>query len=99
MLTPFKRRGFAIDQTLQYITRRMLLTVLIAGLIAVSSQAASPQRALLDRYCVTCHTEKAKERGAVPIALDHIDASNPGTDPELWEKVIRKMRAGLMPPP
>jgi len=77
----------------------MLLTALIAGLFAVSAQAASPQRALLDRYCVTCHTEKAKERGAVPIALDHSDVSNPGTDPELWEKVIRKMRAGLMPPP
>src|SRR5438105_1674000 len=62
-------------------------------------QAASPQRALLDRYCLTCHTQKAKERGTVPIALDTLDLSNVPADGEAWEKVIRKMRAGLMPPP
>ena len=77
----------------------MFLSALIAGLIAALPQTASPQRAMLDRYCVTCHSEKAKERGAVPIALEHADVSNVAADPELWEKVIRKMRAGLMPPP
>jgi hypothetical protein len=77
----------------------MFLSALIAGLIAALPQTASPQRAILDRYCVTCHSEKAKERGAVPIALEYADVSNVAADPELWEKVIRKMRAGLMPPP
>src|SRR5262245_11849809 len=77
----------------------MVFSAFIAGLLAVSPQTASPQRALLDRYCVTCHSEKAKERGAVPIALEHAEISNVAADPELWEKVIRKMRAGLMPPP
>src|SRR5262245_13708311 len=83
----------------------MLLTILTAGLLAMSSsgpsraQAVSASRTLLDRYCLTCHTQKSKERGIVPIALDGIDVSNISADPEVWEKVIRKMRAGLMPPP
>src|SRR5438477_12841915 len=81
-----------------------LLTTWISALLALATataappQAVSPQRAVLDRYCVTCHTQKAKERGAVPIALDSIDPSYVGGNADLWEKVIRKMRAGLMPP-
>ena len=63
------------------------------------AQNPSSQRALLDRYCVTCHTQRQKERGAVPIALDTPDVSNIPAQAELWEKVIRKMRGGLMPPP
>jgi hypothetical protein len=79
--------------------------VLAAGFIAMvssalgRSQVVSPQRALLDRYCLTCHTQKAKERGAVPIALDALDLSNVPADAETWEKVVRKVRSGLMPPP
>src|SRR5262245_18382009 len=80
----------------------MLLTILTAGLLAISSspsraQAVSASRTLLDRYCLTCHTQKSKERGVVPIALDGIDVSNIAADPAVWEKVIRKMRARLMP--
>ncbi len=83
----------------------MLLKLFIAGLLAwlpsLPRQAASssPQRAFIDSYCVGCHTQKNKERGTVPIALDNADISNPGADAELWEKVIQKMRGGLMPPP
>jgi hypothetical protein len=62
-------------------------------------QGVSPERALLDRYCLTCHTQKATERGAVPIALDTLDLSNVPANAEAWEKVVRKVRAGLMPPP
>ena len=65
----------------------------MAGMIALAPSA------LLDRYCVTCHTQKAKERGTVPIALDNVDLSRPPANAELWEKVIRKLRAGAMPPP
>ncbi len=65
----------------------------MAGMIALAPSA------LLDRYCVTCHTQKAKERGTVPIALDHVDLSRPPANADLWEKVIRKLRAGAMPPP
>src|SRR5215813_3109987 len=82
----------------------MFLNLFIAGLLAWlpsprQTPNPSPQRALLERYCVSCHTQKNKERGTVPIALDRADVMNPEADAELWEKVIRKMRGGLMPPP
>jgi mono/diheme cytochrome c family protein len=58
----------------------------------------APQKALLDRYCLTCHTQRLKERGTVPIALDSLDLSQVGANAATWEKVVVKMRAGLMPP-
>jgi hypothetical protein len=55
----------------------------------------SSQRALLDRYCVTCHNEKLKTAG---LALDALDVANPGVDAPAWESVVRKLRGGAMPP-
>jgi hypothetical protein len=40
-----------------------------------------------------------KQRGAVPIAFDALDTSNLGRDAETWERAVRKIRTGLMPPP
>jgi cytochrome c551/c552 len=51
--------------------------------------------ALLTQYCVTCHNEKSKTAG---LMLDKLDASHPGDHAEVWEKVVRKIRAGMMPP-
>jgi Protein of unknown function (DUF1592)/Protein of unknown function (DUF1588)/Protein of unknown function (DUF1587)/Protein of unknown function (DUF1585)/Protein of unknown function (DUF1595) len=53
------------------------------------------QQALLDQYCITCHNEKLKTGG---LALDALRPERVGTDAETWEKVVRKLRAGLMPP-
>jgi mono/diheme cytochrome c family protein len=58
--------------------------------------SASDQRRLLDRYCVTCHNERAKTGG---LSLERIDASRPDAAPEIWEKVVRKVNTGTMPPP
>jgi hypothetical protein len=55
----------------------------------------SPQKTLVTRYCVTCHNEKLKRGG---LALDTKDLANIGFDADAWEKVVRKLRAGLMPP-
>src|SRR6476646_4377922 len=59
---------------------------------------AATQRAIIDKYCLTCHTQRQKDRGIVPIALDNADLTNVGADPELWEKVVRKLSGGVMPP-
>ena len=56
---------------------------------------AATQRALLDRYCVTCHNERLKTAG---LMLDKIDVGNVTESAEVWEKVIRKLRTGAMPP-
>jgi len=66
-----------------------------------SATAASPsnqssQRQLLDRYCVSCHNDRAKTGG---LSLERIDPSRPAADPEVWEKVVRKVHTGTMPPP
>ena len=61
----------------------------IAGLLAASVLAQDP-RALLDQYCVGCHSQRLKTGGLV------LEGPDPGA--EVWEKVIRKLRAGAMPP-
>ena len=58
-------------------------------------QAAAPQRALLDRYCVTCHNERLHTAG---LTLEKADVANVGADAALWEKVLDKVRSGSMPP-
>ncbi len=81
--------------------------VLTAGLVGFqqvgSSQsgnatATTPEsaRALLDQYCVGCHSDVAK---VANFSLQSADIHEVGHHPEIWEPVIRKMRAGMMPPP
>jgi mono/diheme cytochrome c family protein len=63
-----------------------------------SGGAATGQRALFERYCLTCHNERLEERGTVPVAFESLDLSNVSADAKVWEAVVLKMRAGLMPP-
>src|SRR5262245_22240664 len=53
-------------------------------------------RALLNKYCVTCHNQKTKTAG---LMLDTIDVERVSGDAEILEKVVRKLRSGAMPPP
>ena len=54
--------------------------------------------ALLRRYCLTCHNQQQLDRGAVPVELQSADLANVPAQAEIWEKVIRKVRTGTMPP-
>src|SRR5262245_19470965 len=62
---------------------------------SVAASPAAPYRALLDQYCVTCHNERAKTAG---LMLDKMDVERVADNAETWEKVIRKLRGGMMPP-
>jgi len=63
---------------------------------ATSAAPASPSpRAMLDTYCVTCHNTRVKTAG---LALDALDLERVGDRAETWEKVVRKLRTGAMPP-
>jgi len=53
---------------------------------------------LFNRYCLTCHNETEAERGTVPVAFEGLDLADVRGDVEIWEQVVRKMRAGVMPP-
>ena len=52
-------------------------------------------RAVVDKYCVTCHNEKVKTAG---LMLDQADLEKIPQNAEVWEKVARKLRTGAMPP-
>ena len=53
------------------------------------------QRALLDQYCVTCHSDRLRTGG---LTLEAIDLADIAGNAETWEKLVRKLRAGAMPP-
>jgi hypothetical protein len=53
------------------------------------------QRAVLDRYCVVCHNAKLKTAN---LELEKLDLAHLGSQAEIAEKVVRKLRAGMMPP-
>jgi hypothetical protein len=56
---------------------------------------ASAQRALINQYCVGCHNSTAKTAG---LLLDQLDLTHLADHAEIGEKVVRKLRAGMMPP-
>src|SRR5262249_27543939 len=57
--------------------------------------ALDAQKALLKDYCQGCHNENLKSGG---MTLTSLDLAHPEQTPELAEKLIRKVRVGLMPP-
>jgi mono/diheme cytochrome c family protein len=57
--------------------------------------ASAPSAALLTQYCVTCHNARAKAGG---LTLDPADLTQIDRHAETWEKVIRKLQTGMMPP-
>src|SRR6266508_4145394 len=63
---------------------------------APSPASSEKPRALLDRYCVTCHNDCLNTAN---LSLQGLDLTRAGEQAEVWEKVIRKLRAGVMPPP
>ena len=71
--------------------------ILLAQTARTAQQnSAGSQRAVLDKYCVTCHNQQANT--VAGLKLDRADLNNIPGSPELWEKVIRRIRAGTMPP-
>jgi hypothetical protein len=55
----------------------------------------SPDQQLLAQYCVSCHSDRLKTGGFV---LENLDPGRAGANADIWEKVVRKLRSGQMPP-
>ena len=63
---------------------------------AVSPErVVSPERAAVNQYCIACHNNTTKTAG---LALDVISSEDAGRHPDVWEKVVRRLRARQMPP-
>jgi mono/diheme cytochrome c family protein len=84
--------------------KRLPLMVAALVLVAAGAEAqtsarppvANPSQALIDRYCVTCHNQRLK---TAKLELDRLDLTHPEKDGLAWERAIRKLRGGMMPPP
>src|SRR5215813_1159341 len=79
---------------------RLLLPVTLCWLLARAAceaqvPSASSARAVLDKYCITCHNQRTKTAG---LALDVLNVSTVSAQAETWEKIVRKVRTGAMPP-
>ena len=81
----------------------LYLCIQTAGLNGATPQGSpstapsdASQRELLNKYCVTCHNERLHTAG---LTLEKMDVEHVGANPEVWEKVLRKVATGVMPPP
>ncbi len=75
------------------ITVIRLLTAFLAGFFILQ---AATDPGLIGKYCAGCHNERLKTGGLI---LDNLDSSQAPANAEVWEKVIKKLRANAMPPP
>ena len=57
--------------------------------------SAATYRPIIDKYCVGCHNDRTKTAG---LSLDKMDLSKVADGADVWEKVVRKVRVGMMPP-
>lgn len=76
--------------------RCALALCLSAGLAQVYASPASNHRSTLDRFCVGCH---GGDSASADLRLDSADLAGVHDAPELWERVVHKLRTGTMPPP
>ena len=60
-----------------------------------NTTAANEHQLLLERYCITCHNEQLQTAG---LNLNSLDVSDVAAHPEVWEKVVHRLRSRTMPP-
>jgi cytochrome c553 len=82
----------------KYLFGAALAAVMVVALDAAqpAAPASDPQSALVKQYCAGCHSEKGK---AGQLSLASFDATKAADNAAVAEKMIRKLRAGMMPPP
>ncbi len=83
---------------------RCTVFIMAAGFVPAAPQQANTapeasqaqaNKALIDKYCITCHNEKLKTGGR---SFENLDLANVAVNAETLEKIIRKMHTGSMPP-
>jgi hypothetical protein len=98
LLVAVEAENLRADRPEQQAQRRPAPAVPSAAAAAAQSTTTgqTDPNALDQKYCATCHTERAKTGG---VALqNHNPAETIGTHGELWEKAVLKLRGGMMPP-
>lgn len=95
--TPSPRNRF-LAAALITVTAPLGLPLLAQAPARARLAAPTPaaERAVLEEYCIVCHDNQIKTAN---LSLEAADINTVGDHPEIWEMVIRKLRAGMMPPP
>jgi mono/diheme cytochrome c family protein len=63
---------------------------------AANRQQEHRQQELVQTYCVSCHSTRARMGG---LSLEGLNLQAAAADAAIWEKVLRKLRGNQMPPP
>ena len=66
------------------------------GQKAATAATPSPHAAYVQRHCTSCHNDRTKTGG---LSLQGVDLNDVPARAEVWEKVLRKVSSGEMPPP
>src|ERR1041384_3884448 len=74
----------------------MRLQIALCLLLPTGAWAATDVPEVIERYCAKCHNTTD---WAGSLDLTSLDPVHVGDDAESWERVVRKLRAGMMPPP
>jgi len=72
-----------------------------AAATAPAAPTVATEKAFFAQYCVVCHNQKAKAAGQPPalaITFDNLDLAHVEQNAESWERAVRQLRAGMMPP-
>ena len=82
------------------IVKGRLFACVAAALVALSAENSSAaqgstEQALINRYCVTCHNDKAKTAG---LSLASLEIEKAGEHAEVWERVVQRLATRTMPP-
>jgi mono/diheme cytochrome c family protein len=84
----------SLKRALGFVTVLLLMWIVGDAQTPVPPAADSPQ-AFLNQYCTGCHNSTLK---TAQLDLKALDPANVGQHAETWEKVVRKLRTGMMPP-
>ena len=87
--------GFLVAVLVLVIARTSVETQGQPAAAARPASAVSAEATFLNQYCITCHNQRLK---TASLSLDLLDISKVGADAETWEKVVKKIRTGMMPP-
>src|SRR5262245_11259300 len=90
-VTPQSRQAGTNGQTKRTVTPKAP-----APAVSHAPVATAEHNAVIKRYCVTCHNDARKTGG---LSLASYDVAHAADNAELSERVVRKLQAGLMPPP
>jgi hypothetical protein len=78
-----------------FVIGAIVVAAVASGSTPAGRVEAAPDQAFLVQYCVGCHSERTKSGNLVLQGLDpsHVDGRI-----DTWEKVVRRLRTGMMPP-